>query len=202
MSARACGASVCRSMRSHVDTRSHLRHVTIALEQLRQRLGKRCARDAALGDDRRHVLRRRHVERRVADLRAVGRQTRRPDVRDLAIVALLDRNPAAVRRVQIDGGERRGDVERNAVLLGQHGDAVGADLVGDVAVGGDAIGADDDQIDLTEPHHRAGHVVGDDRRVDAVPDELPRGQPRALQKRPRLVGEHGDRSCPARRPRE
>ena len=93
---------------------------------------------------------------------------------------------------EIDRRERRGDVERNAVLPGQHRHAVGADLVRHVAVGGDAVGADDDQVDLAEPHHRAGHVVGDDRRVDAVLDQLPRGQPRALQKRPRLVGEHGD----------
>ena len=90
------------------------------------------------------------------------------------------------------GRERRGHVERDAVLLGQHGHAVGADLVRHVAVGGDAVGADDHQIDLTEPHHRAGHVVGDDRRVDAVLDELPRREPRALQKRARLVGQHGD----------
>ena len=41
-------------------------------------------------------------------------------------------------------------------------------------------------------HERARHAVGDDRRVDAVAHELPRGQARALQERPRLVGEHGD----------
>ena len=49
---------------------------------------------------------------------------------------------------EIDRRDGRGDVERDAVLLRQHGDGVGADLVGDVAVGGDAIGADDHEIDL------------------------------------------------------
>jgi hypothetical protein len=48
---------------------------------------------------------------------------------------------------QVDGGPGRGYVEGDAVLFGEDGDAVGADLVGDVAVGGDAVGADDDGLD-------------------------------------------------------
>ena len=70
------------------------------------------------------------------------------DVRHLALVALLDRDLAAVGRGEVDGRERRRDVERDLVLAREHGDRVGADLVGGVAVGGDAIGADDDQVDL------------------------------------------------------
>jgi hypothetical protein len=41
------------------------------------------------------------------------------------------------------------------VLAREHGDAVGADLVRGVAVGGDAIGADDHEIDLALAHQRA-----------------------------------------------
>ena len=76
------------------------------------------------------------------------------------------------------------------MFLRQDRHGVGADLVGGVAVGGDAVGADDHQIDQPLPHQRARHVVGDDRRFDAVPHQLPRREPGALQKRPRLVGQH------------
>ena len=48
----------------------------------------------------------------------------------------------------VDGGPGSGAVERDAVLFGEDGDVVGADLVGDVAVGGDAVCADDDGLDL------------------------------------------------------
>src|SRR5262245_59602735 len=52
------------------------------LEQPRQAGGEIGGRDALLGDDPRDVARGRDVERRVADLRAVGRDLRRADVRD------------------------------------------------------------------------------------------------------------------------
>ncbi len=88
--------------------------------------------------------------------------------------------------------ERRGDVERDLVLVREDGHGVGADLVGSVAVGGDAIGADDDEIDVPGAHQRSGHALGDDRGVDAVAHQLPGGQPRALEKRSRLVGDDGN----------
>ena len=67
----------------------------------------------------------------------------------------------AIRSFQIDGRKRSGDVERDAVLLGQHRDGVGADLVGDVAVGGDAVRAHDHRVNLALAHDGARHVVGD-----------------------------------------
>ena len=121
-----------------------------------------------------------------------GVDLRPADVRHFAGAALFDRNVMAVGRRQVDGRERRGHVERNAVFAREDGHGVGADLVGGVAVGGDPIGADDHQIDPALPHEGSGHVVRDDRRLNAVPDELPRGQARALEKRARLVREHGD----------
>ena len=75
--------------------------------------------------------------------------------------------------------------------LRQHRDRVGADLVRDVAVRGDAVGADDHQS-IWPRRMRRRHVVGDDGGLDAVAHQLPGGQPRALQERPRLVGEHRD----------
>ena len=76
------------------------------------------------------------------------------------------------------------------MLLGEHRHRVGADFVRHVAVRRDAIGANDDEIDLSTLHHGARHVVGDDRCVDAVARQLPRGQPGALHERACLVGHH------------
>ena len=111
---------------------------------------------------------------------------------DLAAIALLDGNGSAIRGGEVDRGERRRHVERDAVLAREHGDGVGADLVGDVAVGRNAVGADDDEVDEPLAHQRSGHVVGDDGRRNAVAHEFPRGEAGALEERPRLVGQHLD----------
>ena len=81
-------------------------------------------------------------------------------------------SPVAV--LKVDGGPGGGDVERDAVLFGEDGDAVGADLVGDVAVGGDAVGADDDGLDAALAHERGGHVVAEDGGGDVVLHAAPR----------------------------
>ena len=90
-------------------------------------------------------------------------------------------------RREIDGGARRDDVEGDAVCVRQDREAVGADLVGDVAVGGDAVGADEDRADAGAAHHVRGHVVGDQRQRDAGALQLPGGEARALQHGARLV---------------
>ena len=113
-------------------------------------------------------------------------------VGDLARVALLDGDEIAVGRGRVDGVEGRGDVERDAVLLGEDGDAVGADLVGGVAVGGDAVGADDDGLDAALGHERGGHVVAEDGGGNVVFHELPGGKARALEVGAGLVGEDGE----------
>ena len=95
-------------------------------------------------------------------------------------------SPVGVAVSMVDHG--RGTVERDAVLFGQDGDVVGADLVGKVAVGGDAVRAYDDGLDAAGTHQAGGHVVADDGGGDAVGHQFPRGKARALQKRPRLVG--------------
>jgi hypothetical protein len=64
---------------------------------------------------------------------------------------------------------RRGDVERHAGCRARRQRLeVGADLVGDVAVGGDAVGADDDRVDVAARQQQAGGVVGDDGVRHAV----------------------------------
>ena len=76
--------------------------------------------------------------------------------------------------------------------LRQHRHRIGADLVGDVAVRGNAISADHHEIDLTPAHQESRRIIGDQRHRDTVLREFPCGQPRALQERTGLVGKHAD----------
>ena len=85
---------------------------------------------------------------------------------------------------------------------GQHRHRIRADLVGDIAIGGNAIGADDDAVDFAAAHQMARHVVGDQRHRDTVLHQFPGGEPRALQEWPCLVGEHADFLARLRRPSE
>ncbi len=78
------------------------------------------------------------------------------------------------------------------MLAREHRDAVGPDLVRDVAVPRDAVGADEDEVDAAAAQDARRHAVRDHRDVDPGPRELPSGQARALEQRPGLVGEHGD----------
>src|SRR5450756_2185049 len=106
----------------------------------------------------------------------------------------IQRGAAAQR--EVDGGERRGDVERDAVLFGQHRDGVRADLVGRVAVGGDAVGADDHAVHGAALDEVPGHVVADEAVRDALDAELPGREPGALQPGARLVDEDRDAAVP------
>ena len=68
----------------------------------------------------------------------------------------------------------------------QHGHRIGADLVRRVAVGRDPVRADDDRSTGPAPS-AARRYVGHQPERDAVSQQLPGGQPRPLQERPRLV---------------
>ena len=73
------------------------------------------------------------------------------------------------------GSLRRCDVKRNLVFSREHGDHVRADLVCRIAVGSDAIGADDNRIDLSALHHVTSHVVGDHCHRNVVFRQFPGG---------------------------
>jgi hypothetical protein len=152
----------------------------------------RSAKDAALGDDGGDVLGRGDVEGGVFDGYAVGGHLLAVGVGDLACVALFDRDAFAGGGLQVEGGPGGGNVEGDAVLFGEDGDAVGADLVGDVAVGGDAVSSDDDGLDAAPTHERRGHVVAEDSGGDVVLHELPCGEAGALKEWAGLVGEDVD----------
>jgi hypothetical protein len=145
--------------------------------------------DPTFRDDAGDVAVRGDVERGIPDPRALRRHARRTEVADLALIAFLDRNVRAVRRRDVDRRHGRRDVKRDVVLPREHGDRVGADLVRDISVRGDPIGAHDGEIDLAIAHERSGHAFGDDGGLDALAHELPGRQPCALQERARLVGE-------------
>ncbi|MNR36030.1 hypothetical protein D3C85_1539180 [compost metagenome] len=107
-------------------------------------------------------------------------------------MTLLDRNIAASRRVQVDGGQRTCHIERDAMRLRQHSYAVRADFVGDIAVSRDAVRSDDDRLNPTLGHNCAGHVIADERDVDARLLQFKSRQPRALQHGSCFIGEHFD----------
>ena len=83
-----------------------------------QGLFVRGAGDAALGDDGSYVLRRGHIEGGILNRHAFGRHLPAGDVSDFLRIALLDRNRATVGAFEIDRRNRRGHVERDAMLFG------------------------------------------------------------------------------------
>ena len=104
-----------------------------------------------------------------------------PHVGDFRGRTLFDANVSAGGGVQIDGGGGGADVEGDAVVFGEDGDAGGADLVGNVAVGGDAVTADEDGVDPAVFHDGGCHVVADEGDVHASRTEFIRGEARALE---------------------
>ena len=88
--------------------------------------------------------------------------------------------------VEVDGAGRSGDVEGDVVFLGEDGEGVGANLVGGIAVSGNAVCAGDDAIDIAGLHHHAGGGVDNEGRWDAQLLELPGGETGSLKKGPGL----------------
>src|SRR6266702_4287531 len=111
----------------------------------------------------------------------VGGNAHALEMGDFGGGALFDGDVLAVGDRKIEGGDGRGDVERNVVFLGEDGDLVGADLVGGVAVGRDAVGAGDDGSNLSGLEEVTDHVVGDERKRNATFVELPGREARALK---------------------
>ena len=124
--------------------------------------------DPLLGNDRRYVFIRRYVECGIKYLHAFRRRPFAEAFRDLLRVAFLDRNLITDRRIQVDGRQRTSHVERDVMRFGKNGNAVGADFVGDITVRRDAVGSDDDSIDPAFAHDHAGHIVADQRHVNAA----------------------------------
>ena len=82
-----------------------------------------------------------------------------PHFGDFLCGALFDVDVGAGGGVHVDGGGGGADVEGDSIVFGKDGDAGGADLVRDVAVGGDTVAADEDGVDPAVFHDSGRHVV-------------------------------------------
>ena len=184
LAARGLAAPDCRSARCGLRVAQRARGA-------RRSRSHRAVEHAAFGDQRGHEPGGRHVERRVVHV-GTGRHHPGPGhLGDLGAVPELDRDVGARCGRGIDGRRRRGDVERDVVRTREHRQRVRADLVRDVAVRGDPVGAHHHRVDRAGGEQRTGGGVDDDAERDAEPVELPRGEPCALQHRPRLVDPDG-----------
>jgi O-antigen/teichoic acid export membrane protein len=132
---------------------------------------------SALGDDARDQSGGRDVEGRIVNGHSIGRGLPAEPVGHFARVSLFDRDRGPVGERQVERARRRGDVERDAVGLCQERNAVGADLVGRVAVGRDPVRAHDGDLDLPFLHDLRGHAVADQGYRNSSALEFPGGQP-------------------------
>ena len=96
----------------------------------------------------------------------------------------------------VDGGAGQRHIEGHVVVLRRQRLQIGADLVGDIAIGGDAVGAHDHHVHLARLHVMAAGIVGQDGVRHAMAAQFERGQRGALVARPGFV--HPDmQSMPA-----
>ena len=130
----------------------------------------------------------RYIEGGIVDLNPVRCDLAAEGVGDFQRVALFDRNLIARGKRKVERARRRGHVEWHTVCRRGQGHAVGADLVGGVAVGRYPVGTRNDRLHPTFAHHLGGHRVANQRDVDTALFQLPGGEPCALQERPGFVG--------------
>ena len=87
--------------------------------------------------------------------------------------ALFDRNRVAGRQRKVQRRNRRGDIERDFILVREHGHRIRADLVRRIAIGRDAIRSDDNRAYAARFQKMPDHVVGDERQRDSGLLQLP-----------------------------
>src|SRR5512143_1023027 len=78
------------------------------------------------------------------------------------------------------------------MLLAKNCEAVSADLVSDITIFRNSVGAYDSQVDHVMEHEVTGHIVGNERARDLLLHEFPRGQSRALEHGTGLVNIYVD----------
>ena len=111
-----------------------------------------------------------------------------PHVGDFLWGALFDVDVGTCWGVHVNGGGWGADVEGNAVVFGEDGNTRCADLVGDIAVGGDTVTADEDGVNPAVFHDGGCHVVTDEGDIHAGGTEFVGSEACALQERARFVG--------------
>lgn len=148
--------------------------------------------DARVEDDGLDEGNRGDVESRVVSVGARGGPDGTEGAKDLVDFSLLNRDLVAVVALEIDGRDRSDGVEGNTVVFGDYGEGVGTDLVGEVAVGGDAVGSNEDALHLTLLHEMRRHVVANNSVGDTLLLQLEGSEATSLQKRTCLVHVHVD----------
>ena len=166
-----------------------MRRVYCGLQALR----KRRIADPLFGDNAGDVTVRRHVEGRVVDGDARGRNRRVTQMDDFVFSPFFDGDVVAVGQAQVYGAGGRDTIDRNTVFSGDDGQFIGADLVGDVTVGGDAVCAEDDYVHFAGAHQVTGGIVGNQVHGDLGVHEFPGGEARPLQTRTGLIHPNVDR---------
>ena len=146
-----------------------------------------------LRNDRRDEFMIGHIEGGVIDVNASWCHALFvPHVGDFLGRALFDLDVLARGGGEVDGGTGGADVEGDAVVLGEDGDAGGADFVRSVSIGGNAVAADEDGVDPAVFHDGGCHVVADEGDVHASRTEFIRGEARTLEQGACLVGKDAE----------
>lgn len=115
-----------------------------------------------------------------------------PHVGDFFGGTLFDLDVVPGRGGEVDSGTGGTDVEGDAVVLGEDGDAGGADFVRHVSIGGNAVAADEDGVDPAVFHDGGCHVVADEGDVHAGRAEFIRSETRTLEQGACLVGKDAE----------
>src|SRR5262245_22246331 len=123
---------------------------------------------AAIRNDRSHERIRRYVESGIEDRNAIRNNTHATNVRNLCRIALVDCNTGTIGNFQIECGKWCPHIARDFVLFREDGKGIVSNLVRDVAICGNAVGADDNGVDQSLTHEAAGHVVGNHPYIDVV----------------------------------
>ena len=135
----------------------------------------------------------RDVECRVIDLYTVcGHALLVPHVGDFLGRTLFDLDVAPGGGGEVDGGTGGADVEGDAVVLGEDGDAGGADFVRGISIGGNAVAADKDGVDPAGFHDSGCHIVADEGDVHAGGTKFIRGETCTLEQGACLVGKDAE----------
>ena len=136
--------------------------------------------DAPLGGERRDEAGGRDVEGRVEPPGLLRRGPSPREDRDLLAGAFLDLDARAVRHREVDRRPRRRDEQGDPRLATGQPHPERPHLVRDVAVRGDAVGADDGAVHEAAQDGRRGGPVDLDRVRDALTGQLVGGEPRPL----------------------
>ena len=129
------------------------------------------------------------IECGVIDLYAVcGHAFLVPHVGDFPRGTLLDVDVGTCWGVHVNSGGGGTDVEGYAVVFGEDGDTRCADLVGNIAVCGNTVTADEYGVDPAVFHDGGCHVVAYQCDIHAGGAEFVCGEACALQERARFVG--------------